>query len=245
MHYFIDGYNLLFRLLNHNENLQNQREAIIYDLSRKISLVKIDASIVFDAAFQIGDRTRTHYNELEILFTAEGETADEYIVSEIKNHPYPRQETVVTSDKKLAQRVRNRSARTKSVEEFIIWLNRAYQNKIRQIKKGKQKTISPPLPSQLNSSSAFLPEKNASLEAYNDYYAQIFEAEWQDILKKNEEIRQKHLKPLSCNCPKQINKIKRHDNPSELSKTAEDKDTTEMERWLRIFEKRLMDDKKK
>ena len=60
------------------EELQKQREAVISDLSKKISLLKLDASIVFDAAFQIGGASRTHYNDLEILFTAEGETADEY-----------------------------------------------------------------------------------------------------------------------------------------------------------------------
>lgn len=72
MHYFIDGYNLLFRLQHTDEDLQKQREAIIHDLNKKISLIKIDVSIVFDSAFQIGERTRSHYHEIEILFTAEG-----------------------------------------------------------------------------------------------------------------------------------------------------------------------------
>ena len=57
--------------------------------------------------FKLASRTRSHYDELEILFTAEGETADEYIIDEIKNHPHPQQETVVTSDKKLAWHVRH------------------------------------------------------------------------------------------------------------------------------------------
>ena len=105
--------------------MQSQRESIIYDLNKKISLIKLDVSIVFDAAFQIGGRRRSHYNALEILFTGEGETADEYIIDEIKNHPNPHQETVVTSDKKLAWHIRNSSAHTESVEEFMLWLNQA------------------------------------------------------------------------------------------------------------------------
>ena len=42
MHYFIDGYNLLFRLCMDSEDLQSQREAIIHDLNKKISLIKMD-----------------------------------------------------------------------------------------------------------------------------------------------------------------------------------------------------------
>ena len=37
MHYFIDGYNLLFRILRAGDNLQKQREEIIQDLEIKIN----------------------------------------------------------------------------------------------------------------------------------------------------------------------------------------------------------------
>ena len=80
MHYFLDGYNLLFRLLHNGEDLQSQRDSIIFDLNKKFSLLKLNASIVFDSAFQIGGRTRSHYDALEILYTAKRETADEYIL---------------------------------------------------------------------------------------------------------------------------------------------------------------------
>ncbi len=138
MHYFIDGYNLLFRFPYDEDNLQNQRNAIIQDLNQKISMVKINVSIVFDAGFYTGDRTKMHYNYVEILFTAKGETADEYILDEIKNHSHPQQQIVITSDKTLAKLVRSYSARTESVEEFMLWLNQAYKNKMRRLKKTTQ-----------------------------------------------------------------------------------------------------------
>lgn len=237
MHYFIDGYNLLFRLL-HGEHLQSEREALIYDLNRKISLVKIDLSIVFDSAFQIGGRTKTHYNEIEILFTAEGETADEYIVDEIKNSPNPQQETVVTSDKKLAWRVRNRSAHTESVEDFMLWLNRAYKNKVRQLKKEKQSPQPPPLPHSLPkpASRSLVPSKDAPLESYAEYYNQIFESEWQEILKEEERHAQASV---SSSPQKQApRKPKKPSDPFATPPTPEEKAATEMERWFKIFEKR-------
>jgi predicted RNA-binding protein with PIN domain len=235
MHYFIDGYNLLFRLLHGSEDLQSQREAIIHDLNKKISLVKLDVSIVFDSAFQTGDRTRTHYNEIEILFTAEGETADEYIMDEIKNHPRPQQETVVTSDKKLAWRVRNRSAHTESVEEFMLWLNRAYKNKIRPLKKEKHKPA--PSPSHPKPTPrSLIPSQDAPLEAYIDYYAQVFESEWREILAKEEMDKQTCSSLPSPKRPPRRPKQRR--DPFEMPQTPEEKATTEMERWLKIFEKR-------
>jgi predicted RNA-binding protein with PIN domain len=247
MHYFIDGYNLLFRLLHGSEDLQSQREAIIYDLNQKVSLVKIDVSIVFDSTFQIGERTRTHYDQLEILFTAEGETADEYIMDEIKNHAYPQQETVVTSDKKLAWQVRNRSAHTETVEEFILWLNRAYKNRIRQFKKEKHTVVTPPPASRKETYYSLVPPKDAPLGTYTDYYAQVFESEWQEILIKEEEkCKQASLAQFSTK-KRPPRKPKKRKDPFEAPQTPEEKAATETERWLRIFEKRLTngDDRKK
>lgn len=241
MHYFIDGYNLLFRLLHGNKNLQSQREAIIYDLNQKISLVKIDVSIVFDSAFQIGERTRTHYDQLEILFTAEGETADEYIMDEIKNHAHPQQETVVTSDKKLAWQVRNRSAHTETVEEFILWLNRAYKNKIRQIKQEKHKVATPPPASRKPAPRSLVPPKEAPLEAYTEYYAQIFESEWQEILVKEEETHKQASLAASSIKKHPPRRPKKRKDPFEVPQTPEERAATETERWLKIFEKRLKD----
>lgn len=238
MHYFIDGYNLLFRLSHDSEDLQSQREAIIYNLNQKISAIKIDVTIVFDATFQMGDRMRTHYDQLEIVFTAEGETADEYIMDEIKNHAHPQQETVVTSDKKLAWRVRNRSAHTETVEEFNVWLNRAYKNKSRQLKKEKHTIV--PVPNLKTTSRSLVPPKEAALEAYTDYYTQLFESKWQKI---QEEEKRKQTSITSTSTKKQLpRKPKQRQDPFQTSLSLEEKAATENERWLKIFEKRLGDE---
>lgn len=241
MHYFIDGYNMLFRLLHGSDDLQSQRQAFIYDLNKKISLINLDVSIVFDSTFQIGGRSRTHYDALEILYSAEGETADEYILDELKNSLHPQQETVVTSDKRLAWKARNRSAHTESVEEFILWLNRAYKNKLRQLKKGKQAPLSAASPpSPLPITRSLIPAKDASLEAYHDYYTQIFESEWQEIQKK-EEMRKQMASPHFLSPPKRPRKPKLRPDPFQPPQAPESQEVTEIERWLKAFEKRLSD----
>ncbi len=238
MHYFIDGYNMLFRLVHSNDDLQTQRESFIYDLNKKISLLKLDVSIVFDSTFQIGDRSRSHYDALEILFSAEGETADEYILDELKNHLHPQQETIVTSDKKLAWRARNRLAHTESVEDFIFWLNRSYKNKSKQLKKEHHplpKSTLPPRPPL----RPLIPAKDAPLEAYADYYTQVFESEWQEILKE-EQTRQQDLAPATAS-KRPPRKPKQRRDPFQPTPTPEEQQATEMERWLKAFEKRLSD----
>jgi hypothetical protein len=237
MHYFIDGYNMLFRLLHGSEDLQSQRESFIYDLNKKISVVKLDVSIVFDSTFQIGGRSRSHYDALEILYSAEGETADEYILDEIKNTLHPQQETVVTSDKKLAWHVRNRLAHTETVEEFIFWLNRAYKNKLKQLKKSQQ-PLSPPKPPP-SPPRSLIPPPDAPLEAYADYYTQVFESKWREIQKKEQEKKASAAPTSSPKRPSR--KPRRPRDPFQPPQPPEVQEATEMERWLKLFEKRLSD----
>jgi uncharacterized protein len=238
MHYLIDGYNMLFRLLQDGEEeLQGKRESFIYDLNKKISIIKLNVSIVFDSAFQMGERSRSHYAALEILYSAEGETADDYILDELKNTLHPENETVVTSDKKLAWKVRNRSAHTVSVEEFILWLNRSYKKKLRQFKKEIQlpsSTLSPPL---------FTPSHSHEppLDAYVDDYAQIFESKWQDMLKEEEQKKQKSSSDDSNRSRRAPRKPRHRRDPFEVPPSHEQQEGTEMERWLKAFEKRLLD----
>jgi predicted RNA-binding protein with PIN domain len=243
MHYFIDGYNMLFRLLHSSENLQSQREAFIVDLNKKISFLKLDVSIVFDSTFQIGGRERSHYDALEILYSAEGETADEYILDELKNALHPQQETVVTSDKKLAWRARNRSAQTQRVDEFIQWLNRTYKKKLRQLKKNESLPPSPntTAPHPISKHRPSIPSKDAPLEAYADYYAQIFESELKEMDKEQEISKQIPSPKISSSRKRTPRKPKQHRDPFQPPPTVEENEATEMERWLKTFEKRLSD----
>lgn len=238
MHYYIDGYNMLFRLMHSEEGLQSQREKIIYELNKKIALLKIDVSIVFDATYQIGDRTRSHYDQLEILFTDHGETADEFILEEICNSKSPRQETVVTSDKKLAILVRKKSAHTESVEEFLQWLDRVYKNRLKRLKNAeaiKPSLIPPkgPVPIKIVENKTIELSVQSSPEECADYYEQIFESKFQAIIKE-EEAKPKKKEKTSVHKPKQ----KKQPAFEEENMSKEDKIQNEMERWLKVFEAR-------
>lgn len=234
MHYFIDGYNLLFRLRPDIAELQDEREKIIHDLNDKAGLLQLDFSVVFDAPTQSGYGSRTHFNHIEILYTQEGETADEFILDKIRNSKNPTLETIITSDKNLASRARRKSAHAETVENFTVWLERAYKNKRKKVIKEKKK----PSPTSVNKKeekskeqihSPPTPKPKMVLEECVDYYEQIFESRFQALCedkpnRKKDSPKKKKLKKRSLFEESKSNKYDEH---------------SEMERWQKLFEEKL------
>lgn len=213
----------MFRLLQIGEDLTAQRNQLIEDLSKKIRFLELDVTIVFDAQYQYGESTRSFFENVEILFTSQGETADEFIVEEIKEESNPHQVTVVTSDKKLAWFARRCSARTESVEEFVSWLNKRFKNKLRHQKNHKAEIQSPLVKEKTQVKKAPLP--SAKPEECYDYYLLQFQERLQKIgFEKTPKLK---LRPLE-----QENELKRK------SKVQKDKTVSEMDRWLKLFENR-------
>ncbi len=134
MHYYIDGYNLLFRVTagtaKSNRSLQHQRQAVLEALGHQIADLHLNATIVFDSQ---QTHTRGHLDALEIVYAAENQSADAYIIEEIGRSANPSQETVVTSDRELAARCKQRGARTQTIDAFLAAL----------FKKRKKKKKSP------------------------------------------------------------------------------------------------------
>ncbi|WP_059360255.1 NYN domain-containing protein [Parachlamydia acanthamoebae] len=225
MHYFIDGYNLMFRVLRVGDNLALQREKIIEDLHSKIAALNLNVTLVFDAQYQLGETSRTHYKQLEIIFSSTGETADEFIISELKIRKSPFQCTVVTSDKKLAWLSRLQAAKTETVEEFIGWLNKRYANRGRrrilprlQLEK---KQITPPkkVPTE--------PLPAVQAEDCFSYYLNAFQKNLEKLIAENPPKRKK----ASLKKDKQIQE--------EQVRLESD-----YSRWERLFNERLKEDQK-
>lgn len=212
MHYFIDGYNLLFRIVRsqEGESLQAQRQKIVDDLGKKIMALNIDATIIFDAYYQPGLLERSFFQNMEVIFTNERETADDCILAELKKRSNLKIETVVTSDKRLAWRCRLKGAKTQSVEEFIALLNQRYRKKLAPVKKKEAPALKSPPPQPIVEA---IPQ---DLEAY---YLAAFEAsaEGEKPKKKKEKLIKGRPK-------------------KEVVETKEDAYKSEFERWLKLFE---------
>lgn len=130
-HYLIDGYNLFFRTTRgeEGENFTKEREKIIVSLADQIHLAQLSALLVFDSAWHEGPAERKIKNQLEICYTDLGQSADDWIIAEVKRAEKPAQIVVVTSDRKLAWRARIKGAQTLPVEDFLIFLRRVVKKK--------------------------------------------------------------------------------------------------------------------
>jgi len=177
MHYIIDGYNLLFWLKGDRHNLESLRRSFIQDIDQKAELLKMEITIIFDGHFQEDGQTRTHFRNVEIIYTSHGESADELIISELKSSLDVRNEVVVTSDRELLWRAKKLHAKTEKASEFYRMLQERYcKRQKRQVKEvyPKQKV------KRSEKIEADVVQDNESLE----YYQKVFE----DRLKEEERL---------------------------------------------------------
>lgn len=223
MHYFIDGYNLMFRVLRAGDDLQKQRLSIIRDLNHKIQFLALDVTIVFDAQYHSGESSRSQRKHIDIRFTEQGETADEFILHQLKHVKNPRQYTVITSDKKLAWLVRRRGAHTESVEEFLKWLNNRYKNKL------KRSTTPPTLQNIVSKQKEVAaPSQPSSLEESYEYYLKQFEMNFQEWSQTQQPVK----------------KVQKVSKKKKMVKDTLPKDEglSNLERWQKAFERKLEED---
>lgn len=135
MYYYIDGYNLIFSLIDSKESLQTLRQKVIRSLQKQFSNRKISGTIVFDGAHRRDEESGLSYSSpLIIAYAAKGQTADSYIVEQIELSPNPKEITVVTNDKGLSLHAKSAGAKAQNNDLFIAWLYK---------KKKKGKSIEP------------------------------------------------------------------------------------------------------
>ncbi|MCE5315785.1 MAG: NYN domain-containing protein [Parachlamydia sp.] len=174
MRYYVDGYNLLFRLFKTDEELQERRDRFLEALQEKAALINLQVTVVFDSQYHPGEGTHTHFGTLDIIFTDAEITADECILNLIKSDT--RKKIVVTSDKSLAIRARHLEAKTETAEEFLGWLNKRYHNRFkRQKKEAKPKPKTVAAPPVEKPAKRKKPSPKATLAECFDYYLEVFE----------------------------------------------------------------------
>lgn len=132
MHYLIDGYNLLFRLIDSKKNLQSQRQSVIRSLQKEFAVLHLKGTIVFDGAHRRGEDSGLSYKSpLIIAYSPEGESADEYILEKLELAKRPSEMTVVTDDRSLASQARGKKALTMTLRAFLAYLEKAHGKRAR------------------------------------------------------------------------------------------------------------------
>ncbi|MEX1013005.1 MAG: NYN domain-containing protein [Waddliaceae bacterium] len=99
-----------------DQPLQDRRNELLAELQVLAKTKEI--AIVFDGALHEHDINRSHLGDLEVHYTASGESADDYIIDYLPHMGNPKLITLVTSDKGLARRAKGLGVHTQSVEKF-------------------------------------------------------------------------------------------------------------------------------
>ena len=113
MHYYIDGYNWLFRIPKNRQSLEERRRIFIQEIHKLVLDHPSLVTLVFDSADPSKElSSKGNFKSLEIIFTPKKQTADEYIENAVELSKKPKNITVVTLDR--------RGARVLTMEEFYL-----------------------------------------------------------------------------------------------------------------------------
>jgi Predicted RNA-binding protein containing a PIN domain len=142
MHYYVDGYNLLFKeaWARSCSSLEEARSRLIQELDSLAHKLNLLVTVVFDAPFQSDDLRRGHFRSLEIIFTAKGQIADDFLkdVAASKGNKI----VIVTSDRPLARIVKASGSQVEGVHDFIIRLRKKSCKKQQELpQKSPQKQV--------------------------------------------------------------------------------------------------------
>lgn len=218
MHYLIDGYNLLFRTLRgrSGENLKEERNRIAEELGNKLLIAGIEATLIFDSYYQVGPRERFYQFGLDVHYTDEKQTADEYILEGVRHASRPQDYIVVTSDRGLARRAAGKGAKIQTIEAFKSMLQRIYIKKLQPI------PTSPSLPLLIQ------PKLATKIESSLERYERLFE-----VKLEGKEERKGETKKKAQKAP--IKKVKKPKEPKEQESPPENQGENDYERWLKAF----------
>lgn len=123
MHYYVDGYNFLFRICHKGDPLEKRRDRLIDLLNEELSFLRGRCSLVFDSSEQIRDCPQCAFlDNLEVIYTPRGLNADQYILEIVEQSANPKAMTVVTSDGGLGRQCRHLGSLVMSIEAFIAFI---------------------------------------------------------------------------------------------------------------------------
>jgi len=118
--YYIDGYNLLFRITKNYAALKAHQKQILSLMNTWVSQLNLSITVVFDGRQKDPpEAIRGHLDHLEIIYTPEHQTADAYILQALHLSSNLKEETVVSSDLELTGIAKQKGAQVLSIEQFL------------------------------------------------------------------------------------------------------------------------------
>lgn len=141
----VDGYNFIFNFFEAGkmpgDELDNIKRKLVNDLAAYNSQKDYEVIVVFDASRSENDeRSREVYDNVEVVHSRGGETADTVIEELVSRWSPQRKIVVITSDYSQQKVIFGKNTTRKSCREFGIELEAVKHDIKNRIKKTKIKT---------------------------------------------------------------------------------------------------------
>ena len=142
---FIDGYNIINSwsdlAISKEESLENSRQRLIEILENYVAMREDKLYLVFDAHLSKGSIEKEEKtNNITVVFTKEGETADNYIERKVNLIGRKKEVIVVTNDNLEQQTIFQRGATRMSSIEFNNEVKKSQNSLREEISKINSKT---------------------------------------------------------------------------------------------------------
>jgi predicted RNA-binding protein with PIN domain len=125
MHYWIDGYNFFFRLTKNYKSMKEQERSLLEKLYQTMTHLREPMTVVFDGREKDPpEALRRNLKDMNIVYTPATQPADNYILEMVEHAQNPAQEMVVSSDRDLLRRAKQKGARTQTIEDFLKTLTK-------------------------------------------------------------------------------------------------------------------------
>lgn len=139
MHYYIDGYNLLFGIVDHFQgSVESSRIELVNYLDEMLEKAEMQATVIFDNHSDLATaKPGAEYTPfLNIIFSPKGLCADAYLIELVQGMTHTNLVTVVTSDVSLANTIAEMGVKTNTTKDFLCKL-------FRRLKTRKSPTVKP------------------------------------------------------------------------------------------------------
>lgn len=104
--------------------LKTYRQNCLEEFSQATKDFAFPILVVLDSYKQQSDLSRVNFDQLEIVYTAFNQKADEYIVDAVRRAKIPKKIMVVTNDRSLIREILDLNGQTMSTQEFLSKLQK-------------------------------------------------------------------------------------------------------------------------
>lgn len=121
MRYFLDGYNLFFKLCDEVLPIDQKKQEWLGSFCKLLQLADLNVLIVFDASPSSPPATtgREYFGKVEVVYSPRGMDADTFLIELCRGVQFASQVTVVSEDRKLLKKIKDTGSIPMELKDFF------------------------------------------------------------------------------------------------------------------------------